>query len=132
MDKVDIDIDASNVAGVVGLIGVRSGTHYYAGRLDSSQEATMGASGFGPGYVPLRDAYELVVQHRPQRDGTVEMTLLPLHIAPFRGPIKIIVRVDVFIDLSECEDMVEIDRAMVGSSILSLPGMSGRQRPGNS
>ena len=130
MDKINIDISASSVAGVAGLIGIRSDKYYYVGKLDQSRIEEV-EEAWGKDYVPLKDAYELVVQHRPQQNGSIEMALLPLPIGPFRGPTRITVRVDGFLDLSTCEDMVEIDRAMVGSSVLVLPNMAGRVRPGN-
>jgi hypothetical protein len=119
---------AADVAGVAGLIGIRSDKYYYVGKLDSSAKAAMGASGFGPGYIALKDAYELVVQHRPQQSGAIEMTLLPLPIGPFEGPTKIIARVDAFLDLSTCENMINLNRVMTGGSGLLIPGM-GPLRP---
>jgi len=110
------------VEGVAGLIGVRSDKYYYVGKQDTGVAAAAKAMEFGPNYIALKDAYEIVVQHRPQSDGRIEMALLPLPIGPFTGTTKIVVRVDGFLDLSQCENLVDINRAMTGDSGILLPG----------
>ncbi len=116
------DKDNARVAGVAGLVGVRSDKYYYVGKLDNDVK-TIGTGGgaLGPGYVALKDAYEIVVQHRPLESGATEMLLLPLPIGPFHGPTRVIVRVDAYLDLSTVEDMAAINRAMTGQSGVLLP-----------
>jgi hypothetical protein len=122
-----INNGAADVAGVAGLIGIRSDKYYYVGKLDPDGMRRFPDGGVG-GYIALKDAYELVVQHRPQPGGSIEMTLLPLPIGPFEGPTKIVVRVDAYLDISTCANMVDLNRAMTGTSGLLLPGM-GPLRP---
>jgi len=112
------------VEGVAGLVGVRSDRYYYVGKLDREAHTPLAAE---EGYVALKDAYEIVIQHRPRAGEDLEMTVVPLPIGPFEKPTKVVVRVDAYLDLSQCRSMVEIDRVMTGSTGLLLPGMGPRR-----
>lgn len=119
MDKQEKGV----VAGVAGLIGVRSDRYYYVGKLDPEGMATrvrFPVNNDG-GYVALKDAYEILVQHTPTQEG-MKMAIMPTYIAPFGGPTRVVVRVDAYFDLSGEAEFVNIDRAMTGRSGLVLPG----------
>lgn len=108
------------VAGIAGLIGVRSGQFYYVGKIDREADAEV-KQRLGTTYVALKDAYEMLFQHRPTPEG-LQLIEMPLPIPPFSGATKVTVRADAIFDLSTESSMVKFDKAMTGGSGLVLPG----------
>ena len=128
--------NGSRVAGVSGLVGIRSGAFFYVGKLTTDDRATMGLGDNDPaflhsrgGYVDLVDAYEIIVSHRQGADGTVAATIVPIPVPPFQGAApRLTVRVDALLDLSREAGFVAVDRSMTGGSGVLLPGMPGPVR----
>lgn len=127
MDRTKKDNAEEGVAGVAGLVGIRSDRYYYVGKIDwpKMNDGAVGLAGGTPadtlaytgGYVALKDAYEMLVQHTPEgpKVGAVP-------IAPFTEATSIVVRVDSWVDLSKEPWLVNVDRAMTGRSGILLPG----------
>lgn len=81
-----------------------------------------------PGYIALKDAFEMIFQHKPLPDGRLELMELPLPIPPFDGPASIVVRIDMVADLSGVNSMTKFYRAMTGSTGILVPGSAGPVR----
>jgi len=124
--------EAGNVAGVAGLVGIRSDRFYYAGKVDEDQVTEQwldlwragrwfSALALSNGYVALKGAYELIVNFKPHGDN-MQMVCAPLPIAPLGGPAKVVVRADAVVDLSREGGLVEIHRMICGDTGVLVPG----------
>ena len=79
---------------------------------------------YGPGYLPLKEAYEIVVQYRPAPDGRLQVSVADLPVFPHESAAQIIVRADMVVDASGDEGLARIHGKMTGRPSLFLPGTS--------
>ena len=117
-------------AGMAGLIGVRVGHIYYAGKVDRKKTEAVKKK-LGKDFVVLNDAFELLISHRATEEG-VQVNIIPTWIAPHNGLVQgLETRADTFLDLSSVDDkgFLSMVRAMGGTGIL-IPGLGGPLAPG--
>ena len=124
-------------AGVHGLVGVRSGNIYYAGKLDTdamgitwtvrpTAEDHFRLLRETGGYVALKEAWELLVQFGADPStGELAVRVLPVPAAPFpRGHLTSIVvhATGGIVDLSGEAGLAPYHRAMTARTGVLIPG----------
>lgn len=118
----------ARVAGVAGLIGVRSDRYFYVGKVDWEKMNGVTAAPWAQvlqetgGFLALREAYEIVVQHRPLPDGRLQVAIADLPIFPNEYATAVVVRADMVVDLSQDEGLAKIHSKMTGRPGLLIPG----------